>query len=635
MNLNLEDIEGEEWADIPQFDGYYAISNFGRIWAIPRPVYSITGQHYYTKELIRKQVLVQYYNSFTKDYTDQLTVRLRYGPESYSFQVCRLVYELFVGPIDSKRPNLRVVHRDGDNCNNRYDNLVLMDGTQLYAHGLKINRRPRTSRMLKRRKEVVWSVENSPRSIVRYSLEGKKLGEYESIILAAKVNGVHRASIRQVAMKKLKQLHGFVYRYKGDDYRGEHSDFAWEKAVTQYSVAGKKMGVYSSVKNASFATGIDANTISKCALRKFRLGSGYVWRYEGDTYQGEFNGKVRNKAKTIIQYGLDGKRIKHFPSVNQACSATGFTAATLLDCAHKRTKVSHGFVWRFEGDPYKGEYKNYSNGKPVTQHSVEGKRMRTFPTIAAAAKATGLTPDNIQKNVKGANKTAGGFVWKSATPKESKGLAAFEAPVYTKRNSTEKKIIQYSPEGKKLASYPTVAEAAKACRTNSSNISNVLDKMLTAGGYVWRTKGTRYYGELAKTPAANSARIVTQYNLQGNKIRVFKSTKEAEKYTGVPSTTISAAANGKLKTTGGFIWRYGEPSTKIDTEAHFASSRDAVARTSKVVVKYSLEGERIKEFPSISAAARAEGISAGRISSAINGKTKSAVGYFWKLKSKL
>jgi hypothetical protein len=59
---------------------------------------------------------------------------------------------------------------------------------------------------------------------------------------------------------------------------------------------------------------------------------------------------------------------------------------------------------------------------------------------------------------------------------------------------------------------------------------------------------------------------------------------------------------------------------------------EIIRRISKPVVKYSLEGEPINEYPSISAAARAEGVSVNRISSAVNGKTRSAIGYFWKLK---
>lgn len=31
QNLTLKDLKGERWEDIPELDGYYRISNFGRI----------------------------------------------------------------------------------------------------------------------------------------------------------------------------------------------------------------------------------------------------------------------------------------------------------------------------------------------------------------------------------------------------------------------------------------------------------------------------------------------------------------------------------------------------------------------------------------------------------------------------
>lgn len=620
MDLLLKDIEGEEWADIPQFDGYYSVSSYGRIWAMPRPVYSTKGQHYYTKERIRKQHVAHYYNSYTKDYNDQLTVHLRFGPESYTFQVCRLVYELFVGPINYKKAGLRVVHKDGDNCNNRYDNLVLMDGTQIYSRGLKLNRRPRSTSGIKKKKSLEWSETNFPRAVVKYTLDGKKLTEYESVAEAAKANHTLRGSVRNVATKKLKQLHGFVYRYKGDRYKGEHAEFSWVKPVIQYSAEGRKLATFQSVKEASVKTGIDANTISKCALRKFRFGSGYVWRYPGDSYKGEYT-EIK-KPKAIVKYSLDGKIIAHFSSANQASLKTGFNAATLLDCAHKRTKASHGFVWRFEGDLYKGEFKHYRLGKPVTQHTLEGKKIRTYPTIETAAKATGLTPDNIQKNVKGKNGTAGGFIWKYGTSKEIQKLPEFQGFKY-ESPAQGTKVIQYSLEGKKLAQYSSITEASKACKVSSSNISFVLDKPnRSAAGFVWRRSGNRYNGSLARNPAANKAKVVTQYDLQGMKIKVFKSTKEAEQKTGVPSTTISAVANGKLKTTGGYIWKYGDGPGKLD----IVSSQ----RVTKPVIKYSLQGEFLAEYASIQDAAKAEGVSTARISYAANGRTKSAVGCLWK-----
>jgi hypothetical protein len=466
------------------------------------------------------------------------------------------------------------------------------------------------------------------RAIAQYRLDGKKVNEFESVIDAAIANGTYRSSIRKVATRKLKQLHGFVYRYRGDNYKGEYATLSWEKPVTQYSVEGKKIGHYPSVKEASLKTGIDANTISKCALRKYRLGSGYVWRYQGDTYAGEYKNKIKNKAKPIVQYSLEGKKLARFTSVNQASLETGFSASTLLDCALKRTKVSHGFVWRFEGDSYDGSYKYYHRGKPVTQFTLQGKKIRTYPTIEAAAEATGLTSDNIQKNVKGENKTAGGFVWKNATKKE-----ILSVPAWTSKRSNYvtklKEIVQYTLDGKKVAFYSSVTDAAKSCKISPSNIYQVLDKpTLTASGFVWRTKGNPYKGELVKQPSLNKARLVTQYDLKGKKIRVFKSTKEVERETGISSSTVSAVANGKLKTTGGFIWQYGNGPKKIDIEAYRIINQEK-----RPVIKYSLEGQRLKEYASMLEASKVEGISINRITSVVNGKAKSAGGYYWKLKN--
>ncbi|HEY9007445.1 MAG TPA: NUMOD1 domain-containing DNA-binding protein, partial [Ohtaekwangia sp.] len=310
----------------------------------------------------------------------------------------------------------------------------------------------------------------------------------------------------------------------------------------------------------------------------------------------------------------------------------GFSASTLLDCAHKRTKVSHGYVWRFADDAYKGEYKTHRTGKPVTQYSLSGKKIKTFPTMQAAASETGLTSDNIQKNVKGHNKTAGGFVWKFASKEEIKNLPDEPAKAYA-CTPKGKAVIQYSVEGKKIATYLTISQAAKACNVNVTNLSYAVDNSnRTAGGYVWRTKGNIYRGALAKTPPSNRAKPVTQYDMKGKKIRVYSSAREAAKLTGIFS--ISSAACGRIKSAGNYIWQHGNGPKRIDVQEHFASTINSIIKSSKAVAKYSLEGSLLKEYPSMRAAAREEGIKVNRISSVINGKSKSAGGYRWALVKK-
>jgi hypothetical protein len=629
-NLSLDSMEGEEWKDIPMFDGYYAVSNYGRLRAAPRPVNSITGKSYYTRERIRKQYLAKYYNSYTGDYVEQLSLHLRYEGKNYNFKVNRLVYEFFVAPPGTDMDSLLVVHKDGDNCNNRYDNLALMNGTELYGHGLTLKRRPRTGLKMKKANGLS-SEKNAPRPIVKYSLDGKKLNEYDSVEQAALANDTSRDNIRKVAQQKLVQLNGSVYRFKDTPYHGEHADFSYEKPVTQYDLAGKRVKTYQSVKEAGTQMDIDPNNISRCALRKSMTGGGFVWRYEGDSYNGEYKNKIKNKPKEIVQYNLDGKKVAGFTSVNEAARVNGFSSAVLLDCANRKSKVAHGFVWRFQSDPYSGEYKNYRRGKPVTRHTREGKKIDTYPTIEAAARATGLTPANIQKNVKGHNKTAGGFIWRFATAKEVQKLPAETAKHPS--GGEGKQIIRYSLEGKKLAVYSSLIAAAKACGVNASGISSALDNQTrSAAGFVWRTKGNIYHGNLAKTPSPNKAHAVTQYDLNGRKLHVYKSIREAGIVIGASSSSISMVARGKLKTSGGFIWQYGDGPAKIDIKEYFAPTQRYIRKISKPVLKYSLAGELIKEYPSISEAARVEGIRISRISAVINGKSKSAGGDYWKLK---
>jgi hypothetical protein len=61
---------------------------------------------------------------------------------------------------------------------------------------------------------------------------------------------------------------------------------------------------------------------------------------------------------------------------------------------------------------------------------------------------------------------------------------------------------------------------------------------------------------------------VTQYTLNGKKVRQFNSTKEAFKSTGINSEYINGAACTEDRTAGGFFWRYGKPHRHIDLSVY-------------------------------------------------------------------
>lgn len=69
------------------------------------------------------------------------------------------------------------------------------------------------------------------------------------------------------------------------------------------------------------------------------------------------------------------------------------------------------------------------------------------------------------------------------------------------------------------------------------------------------------YGTRTERAALSKSKPVEQYDLDGNYIRTWISAREAEKRTGAHNSAISGCCNGKVKTAGGFIWKFAK---KID-----------------------------------------------------------------------
>jgi len=116
-NLSLQDIQGEEWRDIDDFEGYYQVSNFGRVKSLDRIV-----THKITSGSIRKvsgRILKQ------KDcpVKAQITVRLlcKEINKDFTRPVNRLVAKSFLNISDK---NI-VCHKDLNYTDNKIENLEI------------------------------------------------------------------------------------------------------------------------------------------------------------------------------------------------------------------------------------------------------------------------------------------------------------------------------------------------------------------------------------------------------------------------------------------------------------------------------------------------------------------------------
>ncbi len=135
-----------------------------------------------------------------------------------------------------------------------------------------------------------------------------------------------------------------------------------------------------------------------------------MYRYADERYEGEYINWQGN-CKKIIQFNYDGTQVMIFPSINDAARNFGIANGDIIRSAKKITKQAGGFVWRYEGDNYQGEYNELLTKRKFIQCSPDGKEIAIFEDIATAAKDTNSTYEGIRLALKNKNKTSNGFKW--------------------------------------------------------------------------------------------------------------------------------------------------------------------------------------------------------------------------------
>jgi len=185
-------MEQEIWKDIPGCDGYYQVSNKGRIKSLKK---STTG-----KILSVKNKTGWY-----------LSVILCHGGSRITARVHILVAKAFVPNPDSKP---EVNHKDTNKQNNVATNLEWVTRKENHDHAVA-----NVPNMLSGM--VTYNKTLRPKIVQQISADGHVLGEFPTAKHAGKVTGVCKRNILQVANqteykpgKTRKQAGGFVWRFK-------------------------------------------------------------------------------------------------------------------------------------------------------------------------------------------------------------------------------------------------------------------------------------------------------------------------------------------------------------------------------------------------------------------------------------
>lgn len=135
--------------------------------------------------------------------------------------------------------------------------------------------------------------------------------------------------------------------------------------------------------------------------------------------------------------------------------------------------------------------------------------------------------------------------------------------------------------------------------------------------------GIKFTKETRKKMSKSKSREVHQYApLSGEYIKTFDSVDNAAKEVGGNPPNISLVAGGKRKSAHGYIWSF------VKLEKVKPLKRIGVTNP-KPIHQYSLEGDYIRTFESVSEAATSVGGKASNLCVICNGKHVSSHGYIW------
>lgn len=189
----------EQWKPIKGFEGVYEISSFGRLKSYRK---SPTGR--ILKNTNKKGDYIRVVLSNKKIETKA------------SKHIHRLVYENFIGEIPD---GYHIHHKDGDNQNNRIDNLELLSPSEHHTETARMN--PHCCDGMRK-----YNMYERPREIHMYDLDGNYLASFPNSKKAEIVTGVCQRNILQVANKTefskgrcRKQAGGYIWSFeKNENY---------------------------------------------------------------------------------------------------------------------------------------------------------------------------------------------------------------------------------------------------------------------------------------------------------------------------------------------------------------------------------------------------------------------------------
>lgn len=196
----------EIWKDIPGYEGYYQVSNIGRVKSLPRKVYCNGGFHISKEKILKQQLRKDRY--FNVHLLKEGVVKIYF--------VHRLVALAFISNPNNY-PDIN--HKDENPSNNCVENLEWCTEKYNMNYGTAVERRKASFvRNDSFKKANATKVRNHSKGaetpIEAVSKDGITIINYPSISEAARVTGISKGHIGECCKGIRHSAGGYFWNYK-------------------------------------------------------------------------------------------------------------------------------------------------------------------------------------------------------------------------------------------------------------------------------------------------------------------------------------------------------------------------------------------------------------------------------------
>lgn len=276
---------------------------------------------------------------------------------------------------------------------------------------------------------------------------------------------------------------------------------------------------------------------------------------------------------------------------------------------------------------------------PVLQFDKNGKFLKEFPSLTAAAMSSCTSTSQIARCCSVRKCIGAGFQWRyKDDPIFKDGMIDIEH-VSNLGLLHRREILQFDLDGNFIREYASIMDA---CRNTGASHDKILaclrENSKSTHGYQWRYKNDPIFKNRITNidPVIYSYKYksepVLQFNLKGDLLREFDSIAEASKLTGIFYDNIIRCLKRKSKTAEGYQWFFKKDLKNKKKVSPVKVRGKPKNRQNRTVLQFDLDGSYIKEYPSPRGAALELNISYSSLMICLSKKGKSTGGFQWKYK---